>query len=212
MIGTMNSIYGKSKSLWMVLAFSFVALSASAKDVFYVKSGANGDGSSWSKAFGNIQQAVDSAAKIGADVWVAKGVYKSESSAVVTLKPNVSLYGGFAGTETSLAARDTAKNPTVLDGDAKIRVINQPSEFADASAVVVDGFTIQNGVADYGGGAYLRKNSTINNCILKNNVASNGLAVHAHNAKIKNSIICDNRSLILMERFVCTLRKWIAAL
>ena len=194
MIGTMNSIYGKSKSLWMVLAFSFVALSASAKDVFYVKSGANGDGSSWSKAFGNIQQAVDSAAKVGADVWVAKGVYKSESSAVVTLKPNVSLYGGFAGTETSLAARDTAKNPTVLDGDAKIRVINQPSEFEDASAVVVDGFTIQNGVADYGGGAYLRKNSTINNCILRNNAASYGLAIYARSAKIKNSIICDNRS------------------
>ncbi|GEM_PF-1745402 len=193
MIGTMNSIYGKSKSLWMVLAFSFVALSASAKDVFYVKSGANGDGSSWSKAFGNIQQAVDSAAKIGADVWVAKGVYQSESSAVVTLKPNVSLYGGFAGTETSLSARDTSKNPTVLDGDGKCRVIYQGDAFADAAAVVVDGFTIRNGYAAKGGGLYINGNVTVNNCIIRGNKATNECsAIYAEKSTFKNSQIVGN--------------------
>ncbi|MEE1177568.1 MAG: DUF1565 domain-containing protein, partial [Paludibacteraceae bacterium] len=167
----------------------------SAKDIVYVKSGSSGDGSSWSKAFGNIQQAVDAAAKKGADVWVSKGIYKSDSSAVVFLKPKVNLYGGFAGTETSVAVRDTAKNPTVLDGNEKIRVIYQNNDFADTSSVVVDGFTIQNGMADYGGGAYLRKNTTINNCILRNNDARvYGLAVYVSYAKIKNSIVCNNSS------------------
>ena len=167
------------RSLLLVLAISFSSLSMSAKDIVYVKSGSSGDGSSWSKAFGNIQQAVDAAAKKGADVWVAKGIYKSDSSAVVFLKPKVNLYGGFAGTETSLAVRDTAKNQTVLDGNGKIRVIYQNNDFADTSSVVVDGFTIQNGYADYGGGAYLRKNTTINNCILRNNDARvYGLAVY----------------------------------
>ncbi|MEE1258939.1 MAG: choice-of-anchor Q domain-containing protein, partial [Paludibacteraceae bacterium] len=179
----------------MLLVFSFVTLSVSAKDVIYVKSGASGDGSSWTKAFGNIQQAVDAAAKKGADVWVAKGIYKSDSSAVVFLKPKVNLYGGFAGTETSFAVRDTAKNPTVLDGNGKIRVIYQNNDFADTSSVVVDGFTIQNGMADYGGGAYLRKNTTINNCILKKNTATqSGLAIYANYSKIKNSIVCNNNS------------------
>ncbi len=191
----MSSINIKLKSLLVFLVFSFVTLSVSAKDVIYVKSGSSGDGSSWSKAVGNIQQAVDSAAKKGADVWVAKGVYKSDSSAVVYLKPGVNLYGGFDGNETTLAARDTAKYPTVLDGNGKIRVIYQNNDFADTSSVVVDGFVIQNGYADYGGGAYLRKNATINNCIIRNNAVKNyGLAVYASYGKIKNSIICNNSS------------------
>ena len=189
----MNSIIFRLKPLWLVLALSFVTLAASAKDVIYVKSGASGGGSSWSDAIGNIQQAVDLAAQKGADVWVAKGVYKSDSSVVVKLKPNVSLYGGFAGGETSLAARDTAKNATVLDGDGKSQVLYQVSDFEDASAVVVDGFTIRNGTASNGGGAYLQKNSTLNNCILKNNTATDfGLAIYATNAKVKNCIISDN--------------------
>ena len=58
-----NSIGFRIRSLVTVLALSFVALSASAKGVLYVKSGASGDGSSWNNAMGNIQQAVDSAAK-----------------------------------------------------------------------------------------------------------------------------------------------------
>ena len=189
----MSSINFRLKPLWLVLALSFVTLAASAKDVIYVKSGASGGGSSWSDAIGNIQQAVDLAAQKGADVWVAKGVYKSDSSVVVKLKPNVSLYGGFAGGETSLASRDTAKNATVLDGDGKSQVLYQEGDFEDASAVVVDGFTIRNGTAVNGGGAYLRKNSTLSNCIVKNNTATDyGLAIFALNAKIKNCIISDN--------------------
>ena len=189
----MSSINIRLKSLLVFLAFSFVQFSLSAKDIVYVKSGSSGDGSSWAKAFGNIQQAVDAAAKKSADVWVAKGVYKSDSSAVVYLKPKVNLYGGFTGTETSIAVRDTAKNATVLDGNGKIRVIYQNDDFADTSSVVVDGFVIQNGYADYGGGAYLRKNTTINNCIIKNNKASNyGSAIYATKAMVKNCQIIGN--------------------
>ena len=189
----MNSFNICLRSLLLVLAISFSSLSMSAKDIVYVKSGSSGDGSSWSKAFGNIQQAVDAAAKKGADVWVSKGIYKSDSSAVVFLKPKVNLYGGFAGTETSVAVRDTAKNQTVLDGNGKIRVIYQNNDFADTSSVVVDGFTIQNGTADNGGGAYLRKNTTVSNCIIRNNKASKyGSAIYASSAVIKNcQIICN---------------------
>ena len=186
----------KSKSLLLVLALSFVSLSVSAKGVFYVKSGANGNGSSWSNAFGNVQQAVDSAAKRGADVWVAKGVYKNGSSPVVTLKPNVCLYGGFAGNETSLAARDTAANPTVLDGSEKNRVVFQESAFDSTSAVVVDGFTIQNGTAENGGGVNINANTTINNCIIKGNTSSGyGSAIYAKGARVTNTQIIGNKYL-----------------
>ena len=196
----MNSINIKLKKLLLVLVSSFVIFSLSAKEVVFVKSGSSGDGSSWSKAFGSIQQAINSAVQKRADVWVAKGVYKSDSTAVVFLKPNVNLYGGFAGNETSMTVRDTAKNPTVLDGGQKMRVIFQENHFADSTAVVVDGFIIQNGYAEIGGGVYLAKNTTLNNCILRNNTATSyGLAIYANYAKIKNSIICDNNSNVAQK-------------
>lgn len=181
------------KSLLLTLVLSFAFLNVLAKDILYVKTGASGDGSSWTKAFGDIQQAVDSASKIGADVWVSKGVYTSDSSAVVFLKPNVSLYGGFAGNESDLALRDTAKNPTVLDGGGKIQVINQSSDFADSSAVIIDGFTIQNGYAENGGGAYLKSNATLSNCIVKNCQAVDyGTAIYSVGGNVVKSLICNN--------------------
>ena len=184
------------KKLLLVLFSSFVTFSLFAKEVVFVRSGSSGDGSSWNKALGSIQQAVDLASQKNADVWVAKGVYKNDSVAVVSLKPNVNLYGGFAGNESSIAVRDTAKNPTVLDGDQKMRVIFQENDFADSMAVIVDGFIIQNGTATDGGGAYLRKNAVVNNCILKGNMASNrGSAIYATNATIKNSQIVGNTYL-----------------
>lgn len=196
----MNLINVKLKTLIVCLVLSFVSLSASAKDVFYVKSGGTGDGSSWSKAMGNIQQAVDSAATMGADVWVAKGVYYSDSSAVVYLKPGVSLYGGFAGTELSLLVRDTAANPTVLDGNDSIQVICQQQNFDDSLSVVVDGFTIQNGMAENGGGAYLRKNATLDNCIIKGcQAVDKGIAVYSNGGNILRSLICENGDMSSSE-------------
>lgn len=189
----MNLFKVKWKSLWAVSLLSFAALSVSAKDVLYVKSGASGNGSSWSSAFGNVQQAVDAAAEKGADVWVAKGVYKGDSVAVVSLKPGVNLYGGFSGNETSLSVRDTAKNPTILDGDGKMQVVVQNEGFEESSAVVVDGFTIRNGYAENGGGVYVNANTTLNNCIVTGNKSSGyGSAIYAQGAKIKNLQIIDN--------------------
>ena len=166
-------------------------------DIIYVKSGEKGDGSSWTSAFGDIQQAIFAASADGKkhQIWVAAGTYYGDTtlSTVVNLAPGISLYGGFAGTETSLAARDTAKNPTIIDGKNQRRVITQNYGFADSMAVVVDGFTIQNGAAANGGGVNIVGNTTINNCIIKNNKASeNGSAIYATSAVIKNCQIVGN--------------------
>ena len=109
------------------------------------------------------------------------------------MEKGIDLYGGFAGNETSLSARDTAKNPTILDGKKARRVISQNYDFADSMAVVVDGFTIQNGSASEGGGVNVSSYVTIDNCIIRNNLASSrGSAIYARNATIKNSQIVDN--------------------
>ncbi|MEE1258974.1 MAG: choice-of-anchor Q domain-containing protein [Paludibacteraceae bacterium] len=166
-------------------------------EIVYVKSGSNGDGTSWESAFGDIPQAIFAASADGKkhQIWVAAGTYYGDTtlSTVVNLAPGISLYGGFAGNEKSLAARDTANNPTILDGKNKRRVITQNYGFADSMAVVVDGFTIQNGYMNNGGGAYLCKNTTLTNCIVKNcRAIESGSAVYANGANVTNSIVCDN--------------------
>ncbi|MEE1063734.1 MAG: choice-of-anchor Q domain-containing protein, partial [Paludibacteraceae bacterium] len=169
-------------------------------DIIYVKSGSDGDGSSWQSAFGDIQQAIFAASADGKrhQIWVATGTYYGDTtlSTVVNLAKGISLYGGFSGNEKTLAARDTANNPTILDGKNARRVISQNYGFADSMAVVVDGFTIQNGYMADGGGAYLLKNTTLNNCIVKNcRAKEKGSAIYSDAAVVTNSIICDNGTI-----------------
>ena len=114
-------------------------------EIIYVKKGSKGDGSSWTSAFGDLYEAMAKASYDGKkhQIWVAAGTYYGDTTiaaiAAFPLGQGVCLYGGFAGNETSLAARDTAKNPTILDGQSKKRVIGQSYAFADSMAVVVDG-------------------------------------------------------------------------
>jgi hypothetical protein len=94
----------------------------------HVKHDATGsnDGSSWQNAFTDLQGALDSA-KTGEEIWVARGTYKPSKNhpldlldpraKTFNLKAGVGLYGGFGGTETSLAQRQISQNPTILSGD-----------------------------------------------------------------------------------------------
>ncbi len=91
-----------------------------------------GNGDSWATAMSDLQQAIDASAP-GDEVWVAAGTYKPvrlsndrvANSRSFILKDGVSLYGGFAGSETDKAQRaikaggnawDMA-NETILSGD-----------------------------------------------------------------------------------------------
>lgn len=107
----------------ITILFCLLSVCLKAKTIHYVKSGATGDGSSWSNASGSIQNMIDKA-MIGDEVWVAEGTYYPEKEYVLggikdrtfKLRPGVSLYGGFAGTERSLQERkkiDRDKNGTV---------------------------------------------------------------------------------------------------
>jgi hypothetical protein len=117
--------------------FFFFTLSLSAKTIYYVTATGTGDGSSWSNATNNIQPMIDKAVS-GDEVWVAKGTYypttetiaRDPRSATFLLKTGVNMYGGFAGTETSISQRTLADlnldgkvdscelvNTTILSGD-----------------------------------------------------------------------------------------------
>lgn len=72
-----NNNMNKKWCLLLGLLFYLLPLHVNAKTVYYVKSGATGDGSSWSNASGSIQDMINSASH-GDEVWVAYGAYKAE--------------------------------------------------------------------------------------------------------------------------------------
>ena len=145
-------------------------------NIIYVKSNASGanNGTSWTNAFTSLQSALAAAAS-GNEIWVAAGTYKpttnTDRSVSFVLKNAVSIYGGFAGTETQRAQRNIHSNVTVLSGD-----IGAGGDSSDNSYHVVfgnglgnttqlNGFTITGGNANGGlypfsGGGMLNKFSS----------------------------------------------------
>ncbi len=167
------------KKLFLSVSLLLGAMSLCA-GVVYVAPEATGvgDGSTWDNAMSNIQMAIAKAKEDPTgqtDVWVKAGMYNLTTSVVI--KDSVNLYGGFAGTETSLEARamnsadpwDFA-NQTILDGQNTIPCMKAVA--AVVQPVVVDGFVLQHGAAlkannDNGGGIRLNKNVTLQNSIVR---------------------------------------------
>ena len=129
-----------------------------------------GDGLAWATAYEDLQTALTQAEVLNADgdtnnnvdqIWVAEGTYLPSKelssgnarSATFSLLDGVALYGGFAGTETTLEARDWNVHETILSGD-----IGEIGESADNALTVVtcpgviettiDGFSITAGHAE----------------------------------------------------------------
>jgi len=173
---------GNPRAHWGSLA----VLPAEAAGTIYVDASATGaeTGVNWNRAFTKLQDALE-AASSGDQIWVAVGVYyPDEGSAptdddpltTFTLKNGVAVYGGFAGTESTLGERDWVANVTVLSGDLEQDDTTNPdgvvTDVADIagtnayhvvkgggtnSSAVLDGFTITAGRANglnqyYGGG------------------------------------------------------------
>ena len=102
------------------------------------------NGLSWGSAKQTIQAAVNGCIA-GDTVWVAKGTYGKS----IVLGYGVKLFGGFAGTESSVAERDLKANRTTLQGDNPNYVIQGPTSYY-FSPVLVDGFSIESQGTQYG--------------------------------------------------------------
>lgn len=159
----------------------------------YVKQGATGDGSSWANASGDLQKMIDELAEStpsqAGEVWVAAGTYTPQSqlisgtaySASFRMRDGISVYGGFAGTESSKLDRPKKEgampwdftNQTILEAayyshddlawtnnkwtltsDSRHVVWFAPMSggTAFANVTTLDGVTIQGGYAQGGTG------------------------------------------------------------
>lgn len=176
------------------LAGAFVLLLATAAEaaVRYVDANLDGganDGTSWANAYRGPQAlkvAMDAAVN-GDEIWVVAGTYTASPatrSVFHVLKNGVSVYGGFAGGEATLAERDPIANPTIISGDLLGNDTPSAASRADnsyhlvtalaGSNGLVDGFELRGGNAngagasnfDKGGAIYLvsGQNPTFRNC------------------------------------------------
>ena len=124
--------------------------------------GAN-NGSSWANAYVNLQDAINNTPS-GNTIWVAAGTYKPTLNPSSTstntrdyafyLKKNLKIYGGFAGTETTLSQRNISANPVILSGDIGTVGDNTDNCYhvfimsSLPSSAVIDGFIIRDGNAN----------------------------------------------------------------
>jgi len=104
-----------------LLAAGALLLCASANAaVLYVDANASGAGTgrSWNDAYVDLQEGLANALDSD-EIWVAEGSYRPGITRADTfqLRNNVALYGGFAGTETSIGQRDVNVHQTILNGD-----------------------------------------------------------------------------------------------
>ncbi len=105
----------------VLLSFIFLLISNFTFSQTYVNLNASGnnDGSSWADAYEDLSDALENT--ISGEIWVAQGTYLPSSSlngsVSFTIQSGLSIYGGFDGTETSLAQRDLTNNKTILSGD-----------------------------------------------------------------------------------------------
>ncbi|MFN0015087.1 MAG: choice-of-anchor Q domain-containing protein [Saprospiraceae bacterium] len=192
----------------LLFLFLILITSSLSAQTIYVKSNATGanNGTSWQDAYTALGTAL-AAANPGNAVWVAAGTYKPAGApnAGFSMKAGVALYGGFAGNEATLAARNPVANLTTLKGDLtgddvvgtyttnrtdnSLHVLEvMPTANPDDRAVV-DGFTISGGqtlVGDpnpdltrRGGGILTTAKLTVRACRFTDNYAETGGALAA---------------------------------
>ena len=165
---------------------------ALAGTIYVAKTGNDAnDGLAWATAKLTVQAGLNAAAS-GDQVWVASGTY-TES---VALRGGVSLYGGFIGSETNQYQRQPATNVTVLDGSHAGSVVTGPA--TSSTTTKIDGFTIRNGNAAYGGGVCCSSAVLFitNNTITGNNATSDGGGIYCGSAAayISDNTIAGNTS------------------
>ncbi|MCX7424360.1 MAG: right-handed parallel beta-helix repeat-containing protein [Planctomycetia bacterium] len=190
-----------------------------------------GDGSAWDSAYHDLQDALTQAAALNADavatndvdqIWIAEGTYTPSAeletgdarSASFSLVDGVTLYGGFAGTETTLDARDWAAHVTTLSGDLGTAGDNADNAYTvvycgESIEAAIDGIAIIGGNANAnswnnpshperisGGGIFNSGTLTVSNSAFSGNSASyNGGGIYSSNDNVTATLTVTNCKL-----------------
>jgi hypothetical protein len=168
----------------------------------YVKAAGNDslDGSTWDNAKGSITSALALTGGPDAEVWVAGGTYTGP----VMVPDGITLYGGFAGTETTRDQRSRRSRSTIINGGG----VSAAVRFVSSDGNGIDGFKITGGIgypvvdAQFrthreGGGIYVHGASPLiaNNLITRNSATiGGGIAVDGGSPRITGNTISLNNA------------------
>lgn len=146
-------------------AFCCFLLCSHCFSAIYVDTSSTGpvfDGTSWSRAYKTIGDAIKQNKGTDIDIWVKAGTYPEHLS----ICKNLNIYGGFLGYETSLDQRIDSAFPSIIDAKRKDIAVN----IASAVTVTLDGFSIRHGYGARGGGICTAANTVakIYNCRIEN--------------------------------------------
>lgn len=176
---------------------------------------AGGNGNSWATAVNNLSTALTIARNCSnvTEIWVKKGTYTPSAMPYTTsstdsrdrsfyLLNNVGIYGGFTGTETTLAQRNPGANPTILSGDigtggnTSDNCYHTLVSSGNNNTAKLDGFIITGGNANgstsvtinglnmsqgNGGGlATYSASPLISNCVFTGNNANDGGGIYLY--------------------------------
>ncbi|MDF9830843.1 T9SS type A sorting domain-containing protein [Parabacteroides sp. PF5-6] len=196
--------------LFTLTALAATTLPAKGQTRIYVKQevATPGNGSSWDNAYKELREALVSDAARSAtaanpvEIWVAQGEYTptdgTDRNAKFTILANVSVYGGFAGTETSLSARDWVKNQTTLSGDISPGNNDDCYSVVYLSSGTLDGFHITGANSEddgIDGGGVCANGGTLRNNTIYGNTATNGGGVYAYGgATLTGNTIYGNKA------------------
>ena len=188
--------------------------------VIYVDPDAKGsdNGTSWTNAYVDLQDALEEAYLSPDDIWVAEGTYMpsyeidpgNPRSAAFRLINNVAIYGGFdpGSGVTEFKSRKPSLYPCILSGDIGLKgsnsdncyhILYHPDAITVNTTAILDGFTLEDGYANgsghYGSGAAVYNNDNspgFINCIFQNNLANNdGGAVYNTNGSEPGFLNCS---------------------
>ncbi|MEM7228809.1 MAG: right-handed parallel beta-helix repeat-containing protein [Planctomycetota bacterium] len=188
------------------------------------QAGAGGIGTGWSSPLNSLQEALDRVETLGApinEIWVTAGTFVPSiapngppANRRFTLPPNVSLIGGFVGSEQSPDDRTFADGRTVISGDMNgddlPGFVNRSDNvntlilaFESDQAITLDGFRFR-GVNPTPGGSSanavwcnIQQDVTIRNCEFVDNAVVNGsLRVSTSQALVEDCVFEFNTGTI----------------
>jgi hypothetical protein len=116
-------------SFLITALFALAVRPHTAQEIYVNKeaTGAN-NGSSWENAYTELSTALNNYPP-GATVLIAKGTYyittTNDPTAQINLSDAISIYGGFAGFETSLNQRNWQEHPTIISGDIGVEGVDE---------------------------------------------------------------------------------------
>jgi len=138
-------------------------------EVYYVTTTGKdaNDGRTWATAKKTIASAL-SAARLSDTIKVAEGTY----SEYVSLKDGIHIFGSYS---VSTGKQDIDATPTILDGKDLEHFLIVKYNAGCTRPTFINSLILQNAESSAdGGGAYIRENCTLENCIIRNCYTPNG--------------------------------------